>query len=337
MKFTCSYFGNRTVRHVAADMRSLARQGFTAVLHTFSEFDLMFHRGTMRDIVAATRDAGLEAQLDPWGVGKVFGGEPFSQFVTQHLADACQVLDDGGVAPLACPNAPAFRDYMRLWIEAAAETGAEVLFWDEPHFHSPAFLGGRPGRWGCRCEHCRERYERTHGAPMPRRETEDVLRFKTESLLDLLRMLLRASARAGRRNHLYLSPHIAPAEAPRAWRPFARLPHLETLGTGPYWQWMNFPIERVAEYARAVKEICGRAGLESQLWIQGCKIPRGCEGEIARAIDMACDAGIEHLAVWGFEGCACESWIACEDPPAAWRAVLRGFRRARRMKNQQAS
>ena len=31
-----AYFGNRILRHVAADMEGLAADGFTGVLHTFT-------------------------------------------------------------------------------------------------------------------------------------------------------------------------------------------------------------------------------------------------------------------------------------------------------------
>ena len=39
-----AYFGSRILRHVAADMESLAARGFTGVLHTFTENDLAYYR-----------------------------------------------------------------------------------------------------------------------------------------------------------------------------------------------------------------------------------------------------------------------------------------------------
>ena len=44
MSIGVSYFGNRILRHVAADMEGLAADGFTGVLHTFSENDLAYYR-----------------------------------------------------------------------------------------------------------------------------------------------------------------------------------------------------------------------------------------------------------------------------------------------------
>ncbi|MCX7765746.1 MAG: hypothetical protein N2246_03455, partial [Candidatus Sumerlaeia bacterium] len=79
MELGVSYFGNRILRYVEQDMRTLARLGCTFVVHTFSENDFYFYRGTMQEIVALSHAAGLTVYLDPWGVGKVFGGEAFTQ------------------------------------------------------------------------------------------------------------------------------------------------------------------------------------------------------------------------------------------------------------------
>ena len=62
-----SYFGVRILRHVRRDMADLAARGYTGVLHTFSENDLAYYRGTMREIVEASHDAGLAVQASPWG------------------------------------------------------------------------------------------------------------------------------------------------------------------------------------------------------------------------------------------------------------------------------
>lgn len=328
MRVMTSYFGNRIVRHVASDMRRLARNGFTAVLHTFSEFDLAFHRGTLREIVAATHEAGLRAEVNPWGVGKVFGGEPFSNFAAQHFFDACQVLDDDRPGPYACPNSPLFRAFMHEWIEAAVEAGVDGLFWDEPHFHHPGFLGGRPGRWGCRCGHCRALFEQRHGHPMPIEETDEVKAFKARSLVEFVEELTRKTAEAGRANTVYLPAHISSAEVDEHWKPYARLAEVSVLATGPYWSWFKRPIEIVTEYSDALMSLCRATGREPQIWIQCCKLPRGREPEIAEAVERALAAGIRNLAVWGFEGCGHETWIACEDPPRAWKCAVNALRRA---------
>ena len=46
-----SYFGVRSPKHVLADMADIKAAGYNAVLHTWSEEDLQYYYGTMKDIV----------------------------------------------------------------------------------------------------------------------------------------------------------------------------------------------------------------------------------------------------------------------------------------------
>src|SRR2546423_3878780 len=89
----CSYFGVRIVRHVRRDLADLAARGFSGVLHTFSENDFAYYRGTMREIVEASHDVGLTVQASPWGLGRTFGGEAESRWGTFHPEEG-QVPDD---------------------------------------------------------------------------------------------------------------------------------------------------------------------------------------------------------------------------------------------------
>src|SRR3954453_21269024 len=155
----CSYFGVRILRHVRRDLEDLAARGFTSVLHTFSENDLAYYRGTMAEIIAASHDVGLEVQAAPWGLGRTFGGEAESRFVT-FRPDACQVLDDGRRVATGCLNNPVYRAYCRDWADAAIEAGRDYGFWDEPHWTVPG-EGGPEG--GARIGSAEQ--SRTGGAP----------------------------------------------------------------------------------------------------------------------------------------------------------------------------
>src|ERR671915_565871 len=89
----CSYFGVRIPRHVERDLDDMVRRGFGGVLHTFSENDLAYYRDTMKRIVELSHERGLEVQMNPWGVGRTFGGEAESRFLA-FRPDVWQVLDD---------------------------------------------------------------------------------------------------------------------------------------------------------------------------------------------------------------------------------------------------
>ena len=151
-----SYFGVRIPRHARRDLEDIAARGYTAVLHTFSENDLAYYRGTMAELVAASHDLGLEVQMCPWGVGRTFGGEAESRWVTFH-PEACQVLDDGRRVSTGCLNNPLYRAFCKEWADAALEAGTDYVFWDEPHWTVPEHVGVEdPERWACVCDVCRE-------------------------------------------------------------------------------------------------------------------------------------------------------------------------------------
>ncbi len=130
MKFGASYFANRIVRHVKTDMEKMADDGCTFVVHTMSEHDVTYHSGNMSDIVKASHDAGLEVFLDPWGIGRVFGGESFSAFVKvyPHCRQKLNFAEGDMMIYKACLNVKTFRDYMTNWIELAAKTGTDGVF-----------------------------------------------------------------------------------------------------------------------------------------------------------------------------------------------------------------
>jgi N-acetylmuramic acid 6-phosphate etherase len=313
-----SYFGVRILRHVRRDLEDLASRGYTGVLHTFSENDLAYYRGTMHDIVTASHDLGLTVQMCPWGVGRTFGGEAESRWVTFH-PEACQVLDDGRRVATGCLNEPAYRAFCREWADAALECGTDYVFWDEPHWTVPEHVGIDDGaRWACRCDVCAERF----GGPLPAELTDNVRAFREASLVDFLREMLEHVRERGGKNTVCLLPLTEGPHGIRDWDAVASLPGLDILATDPYWK--NFdeaPGSFVGRFSRLLADTARSHGVGAQLWLPSFGLVREDIADLVAAVDAARNAGIDDLWTWGYEACAHMTHLATADAQDVWEAV----------------
>jgi len=310
-----SYFGVRILRHVRRDLQDIAARGYTAVLHTFSENDLAYYRGTLADIVSASHELGLEVQMCPWGVGRTFGGEAESRWVTLH-PEACQVLDDGRRVATGCLNQPAYRDFCKEWADAALETGTDYVFWDEPHWTVPAHVGIEDAeRWACCCDVCRDL-----AGGVPTRE------FREASLVDFLGEMTDHVAARGCKNTICLLPLTGGAHGISGWDAVASLPHLDVFATDPYWKNFDEPAGSfVGRFATLLAETAGRHGVVPQLWLPSFGLTRDDLPDLEAAVDAARAAGIEDLWSWGYEACAHMTHLATPDAPLVWETVTQAL------------
>ncbi|HQB65009.1 MAG TPA: hypothetical protein PK616_03885, partial [Fibrobacteraceae bacterium] len=93
MKKGISYFGVRRPKWALEDMKEIKERGFTHVLHTWSEEDLLYYRDSMQEIIDGSDELGLKVYVNPWGVGRVFGGEAFSELVGRNFSLAQKTVD----------------------------------------------------------------------------------------------------------------------------------------------------------------------------------------------------------------------------------------------------
>ena len=314
----CAYFGVRIVRHVERDLDDLVRRGFTGVLHTFSENDLAYYRDTMKRIVDASHARGLEVQMNPWGLGRTFGGEAESRFVTMN-PDACQVLDDGRRVAAACLNHPRYRSFCAEWADAALDAGADLVFWDEPHWVVPEHVGVEDAtRWSCRCDVCRERF----GRDFPAELDDEVLAFREESLVDFLGELTAHVRSRGGRNTICLLPAVEGAHGVRDWDAVASLPGVDVFATDPYWK--SFDEEAgpfVRRFAKLLVETAARHGVVSELWVPAFRLTAADIPDLEDAVTAAQTAGVDRVWVWGYEACAHMSHLATADSLEVWERV----------------
>ena len=356
MQTGVSYFSSRDPRHARADLREMAGAGCTYVVHCFTETDLAYYRDAVRDIAAATREAGMEVWFDPWGLAGVFSGETFTRFPQDH-PETWQLLSDGRRVAYACPNHPATREFLRGWVDACAEAGGDVLFWDEPHFYSG--LGARDfsPAWACYCDHCRERF----GGAIPDEFTPELKAFREASVVEVLAELCRYGHEKGMRNALCLLPtdlsaHGFPQPEERLKRALERrfdgappgsveaimhfgvgdfdtaaaIPDLDIFGVDPYWYIFGVeaePFTRV--YGEAAKAAAGKNNRDVQLWLQAFSVPEGREDELRTGVRVAEELDASHIAAWSYEATASMSQIRCARPEVVWSLLGEEFRRLR--------
>jgi hypothetical protein len=358
VKTGVSYFSSRDLRHVRLDMAELAGMRCSYVVHCYTETDLAYYRKTMSDIATATHEAGMEVWFDPWGVAGIFSGETLTRFPLDH-PDTHQLLSDGKRVGHSCPNHPETRAFLKGWIDAAAEAGTDVLFWDEPHFYAGLFVRDFRPVWACYCDHCAKRFRERTGSALPREFTPQLRMFREESLLGLLAELCRHGKSHGLRNALCpvpvdLAKHGFPRSAERLrelvqasagdaaestvdallhigigdFDSCAAIPDLDIFGTDPYWYLFGVAAEDfMRAYGRAAAAACRKYGRELQLWLQAFRVPAGREEELRAGVRVAEEFGADYLAAWSFRATESMSEIACADPEAVWSVLGEEFRR----------
>ena len=326
-----SYFGISNPELAVNDFRRMREHHANAVLLTLSEYELEFNLENVRELVARARGEGLLVYLNPWGVGNVFGGEPYSALALKH-SDQLQIDDRGDTAPAICPNSPVFHDYLKSWIEATAICGPDIVMWDEPHFflyHWYDEFASRSDRTTCYCARCRALYAEQYGREMPAPPDDSVFEFRHRSLLKLLDWVSAEVRLAGMRNSVcILPPSLNWNGGIRNAEDVFQLRAMDIVGTDPYWQDETEPAKVEEAYRQNASLLAGLArkyGKEAEMWVQNFRIARGDESLVEVATHTSYRSGIRRILAWSFYGSAYMSYIRCERPQAVFEAQSRAF------------
>ena len=304
MKTGVAYFGVRNPEWVRKDMQAIKAAGFDYVLHTFSEEDLQYYPQTMKDIIALSKKEGLGVYANPWGIGRVFGGEAYTELAARNPGMA-QVSKDGKKLVAACPNSPEFRGYMKKWIEAVCSCDIETVFWDEPHFY---FEKNNPSLQACYCEHCSGK-------------------SRQQSLISFLAFLTEEVRKLGKRNSVCLLPPWFPAGLEN-WDEVAELPSVDEVGSDPYWE-KGDTLEKVqksyGEVSLRIADLAEKHGKEAQMWIKNYHIEAGTEHFITEATQIASSAGIKNIFAWSYLGSKYMDFLRSESPETVWKTQIKAF------------
>lgn len=186
-----SYYGLSYPEHARVDFQEMIDHNCNAVVLALTEFDIDFWFPNIVEITKVAKDMGLKVYLDTWGIGKWFGGEQTSLFLTNNAGNRQVSALTGEPLAAACFNTPAFRDYFYRTVEKLAEyVPADGFFWDEPHYQLPkgiaSITGGVADDWSCRCPVCQKKFEEEYGCPMPKLLTGEVVQFRENQAIEII-------------------------------------------------------------------------------------------------------------------------------------------------------
>lgn len=317
MKTGVSYFGNRNPKWVKKDMVDIVKHNCSFVLHTFSEYDRTFYKNTIKTIVDISHEVGLEVYIDPWAVGGVFGGEAFSQIISNP--DICQVDSNGNLLPASCINNPEFIKFIHQWIDDAKYVGGDILFWDEPHFY-PVKSG-----WTCRCKYCKEAFEREYGHNLPDNIDREVVEFRENSIVKFLENVTEYNKKLGMKSAVCILPEESKKPNIRDWEKVAKIESVDIIATDPYrYHKLDFE-ERVKNYAKKIFRLASQVDKEGQMWVQCFSIKKSEEWKVKKAVEIIFKEGIRNIGAWSYDGTSYMSYIKCDNPKKVWRMLKEGY------------
>ena len=338
-----AYHGNRMPSHYRMDLEKIARADMDIVVHMLSHTDWERHAKVIKEMCRMTMDAGMDVWVDNWGLGGSPGDK--SHFLTAH-PECRMVLSNGEMHPTQiCLNQPEFRKFVRKWIDTVADMGVSSIIWDEPMVPTKRIEPGSNTRYyACACPTCKKIYEEKFGHEMTLHFDAEAEEFGIDTMVDFFRDVTDYSASLGLKNVTCLVPRYFFAAELKLIRRLAELPHMDNLGTDPYWSnygagidpdWAKEhsdwqPYEYVYDRTKRMLEVTEQFGKEHNLWIQTHMVDAGHEEEIIWATEAAYDAGAKCILSWSFAGAESNNY-RCGNPERAWEAQVEGMRRIRSM------
>jgi len=340
LKTGCAYHGNRMLSHAMADMHEIAMADMDIVVHMLSHTDWERHADVMGDIFKASEAEGLEVWVDNWGIGGVPGDK--SHFLSYH-PEAHSYYGNGRMHDCQiCLNSPAYREFVKSWVDKVAELGGKTVFWDEPHIPDIPTDDGSYFS-ACTCPVCRKMFEERFNKPMPEIMDRDVSAFRNSTLVDFHRFIADYARSNGLKNVICLMPYqLAGLNSAKKNGELLQMnideicgiEGIDNVGTDPYWfdgkSEPSNPYEYVYSATKACLEVTEKFGKEHNIWIQGYSVPRGREEEIIVATEAAYDAGAKTILSWGFHGCEANTYRSA-NPMRSWLSTVEGMKRIKSM------
>jgi hypothetical protein len=324
-----AYYGCAQVDHAREDFKEMVAHNCNAVLLAVSEFDCEHWWPAMREISRiAKKEFGLTVHVNMWGFGRVFGGEPISAFLQDH-EDCRQIMAESGRScAAACVNSY-FREYYLSWVKAfVRDLTWDYLFQDEPHYAVPS-----APEWTCHCPTCQQLFKERFGHKMPKELTDEVRRFREDSLVGLLLEAARLvkSMDSSKKVITCLLPGGGEISGIEDWSRIASAKEIDVLSTDPYPYAFDKPatLPYVTEVTRKALKLCKDYGKMSQIWVQLFSVPASKTEEVKDTVKLIDELEVEGKKVdsifaWSYRGTK-GTTISCNKPDLAWKLLGEAF------------
>lgn len=331
-----SYYGLNYVEHAEKDFQEMLEHGCNTVILAITEFDMDFWFPSIPKIVDKAHEMGLKVILDPWGIGKYFGGEQVSLFLQNNIENRQVSAITGEKLPYACFNTQSFRDYFqRICLKLARETAADGFFWDEPHYAFPksyaSITGGVSDEWTCRCQVCMRKFQDYYGYEMPRLMTDDVKQFRWREALVILEETSRQIKAINPRSEITCCVHatlnsyyVTEHRGYDQWDLVAGSPYFDVFSTTII-SW-DLPETFFEHITQRTVDLARKHGKPSERWIMNYyKQPSDFE-QMDRIVDLYERLGVDRLAAWTYRG-GYGTVLAAPDALKLWARLGANYRR----------
>ncbi len=331
-----SYYGLNYVEHAERDFQEMLEHGCNTVYLAVTEFDFDFWRPNIPKIVEKGHELGLKVVLDPWGIGKYFGGEQVSKFLQDNTENRQVSALTGEKLPYACFNTNSFRDYFRNFCTTLArEAGADGFFWDEPHYAFPkgiaSITGGVADDWTCRCPVCQKKFQDYYGYEMPKYMNGDVKQFRWREAMEILSSTSKAIKEIDANQEITCCVHatqnsyyVTEYRGYDNWDMVAACPYFDVFSTTIInWAMPEAFFKDITERTVAVAK---RHGKKSERWLMGYYKQPDDFARIDKVVDLYESLGVDRLSSWTYRG-GYGTVLAAPDALKLWDRIGENYRR----------
>jgi hypothetical protein len=307
-----SYYGISYPEHAERDFKEMIGHNCNSVILALSEFDIDFWFPNIVRVTKVAKDLGLKVYLDTWGIGKWFGGEPPSLFLTNNAGNRQVSAFTNEQLPAACFNTKAFRDYFYgICEKLAIHVDADGFFWDEPHYALPrsyASITGGPGDdWSCRCPVCQEKFRVLYGYEMPKMMTREVIAFRENEALEILRQAserikaIRPESKVVCCVHATINTYyVKENRGYDNWEKVCKVNAFEVFSTTIINY--NLPRSYFKSITQRTVEVSRKYGKTPQRWLMGYYNEPEDLKEIKNIVHLYDEMGVESLFAWTYRG-----------------------------------